>query len=110
MKIEVGKFYRTRSGTKARIYATDGSFPFTVHGAVVSDKGDEWDPVAWDDEGHYMPESSNPYLLDLVSEWVEPARRQLAYITAWGGAIFSEVAIPNCTRAPWLDAPEGDSK
>ena len=33
IKIEMGKEYRTRCGYEARIYATDGSGDWPVHGA-----------------------------------------------------------------------------
>lgn len=38
MKIETGKYYRTRDGHKVLIYATDGRDEW-VHGAVLLDDG-----------------------------------------------------------------------
>lgn len=35
LKIEVGKYYRTGHGEKVRIYATDGSKEYPMHGAVL---------------------------------------------------------------------------
>ncbi len=39
MKIEVGKFYRTRRGEKVGIYAVDGNGLYFVHDDIVS----EWE-------------------------------------------------------------------
>jgi hypothetical protein len=69
MKIEAGKFYRTRDGSKARIYATDGS---EIHGAV--NYCWVWIQVGWLKLGRYKGRSDHDF--DLVSEWSEPKLRQ----------------------------------
>lgn len=65
MKIEVGKFYRTRDGHKVRIYATDGSGLFPVHGAIYYD--DEWSISTWTSDGLNM--RGNESGIDIISEW-----------------------------------------
>jgi hypothetical protein len=39
MKIEAGKFYETRNGRKARIYAVDAGGDYPIHGAILFDNG-----------------------------------------------------------------------
>lgn len=69
MKIEVGKFYKTRDGRKARIYATDG-ISDTLHGAILHEGG--WVSYAWHESGlHYLNTREGT---DLVSEWREPVK------------------------------------
>ena len=56
---------RTRDGRKARIYATDGSSEYPIHGAVMRTPGDPdgdgeesgWSAVSWDSEGSYIARS-----------------------------------------------------
>lgn len=72
MKIEVGKFMKTRDGRKVRIYAVDGCGNEHVHGAILLDEN-LWLAEVWDDEGV----SGCPGELgasDIVSEWEEPAK------------------------------------
>ena len=69
MKIEVGKFYKTRSGRKARIYATDGIKNYVVHGAMLTKDG--WCRESWDIVGRNL-EDFIDHRDDLVSEWVDP--------------------------------------
>lgn len=68
LKIEVGKFYKIRSGEKVRIYATDGGDERPIHGAIFEDN--EWIMHGWRDSGiqHVGLESG----FDIVSEWEEP--------------------------------------
>ena len=67
MNIEAGKFYKTRDGRKARIYAVDGSGSDNIHGAILIKDG--WDCEVWDKDGAWVDIRSPN---DLVSEWVEP--------------------------------------
>ena len=69
MKIEAGKEYRTRDGERARVYATDGNLPYTVHGAIQSKENDGWKSWAWREDGNSYPGES--YSNELVSEWKE---------------------------------------
>lgn len=106
MKIEVGKFYKTRDGRKARIYTLDAGGTRPIQGAVNDDG--IWRMEAWYTSGKYIFDGAA--LTDIVSEWTEPKPRMLAYLTNTGGVVFlaeSEAQIPrNLTRAPWLDEPE----
>ena len=47
--IDKNRTYRTRDGREVRIYATDGSVPYTVHGAIKT-KG-EWRGFFWSESG-----------------------------------------------------------
>ncbi len=71
MKIEAGKFYKTRDGHKVEIYSTDNGKYRPVHGRIfgVSDDGNSLD--AFKADGKYF-ESGNDDNWDLVSEWREP--------------------------------------
>lgn len=64
MKLKVGKSYKTRSGRKVRIYATDGSYPHSVHGALLHE--DSWVPFNWEAYGKVYRERG---ALDIVGEW-----------------------------------------
>ena len=48
LEIEIGKFYKTVAGLKARIYALDG-IGESIHGAVYGDSG--WRVTSWDAKG-----------------------------------------------------------
>lgn len=70
MKIEVGKFYKTREGEKVRIYAVDGHSESAIHGAIYQDGG--YMGECWTADGHYF--SDFPRItdgFDIVSEWEE---------------------------------------
>lgn len=69
MKIEVGKFYKTRDGRKARIYAVDGRVhDERIHGAI-------WDNgfglCGWAEDGSFYGDHSVSEN-DLVPEWEDP--------------------------------------
>ena len=112
MKIEVGKFYKTRDGKKARIYATDGSGKHSIHGAVFFDNSwlsHRWTSYTWTDEGIYRNGDTDG--LDLVSEWEEPKPKFKAWIHRTKGSICFHTygECPDFEfawmRAPWLDEP-----
>ena len=63
MKLEVGKFYKTAKGTKARVYCLDGLNTYSVHGAMIVDGG--WSICTWKQDGECRLGSE----YDLVSEW-----------------------------------------
>ena len=48
--ISKDKQYRTRDGREVRIYATDGDYPFVVHGALKNEDG-QWKPCQWLNRG-----------------------------------------------------------
>lgn len=63
-----GKFYRTRDGRKARIYATDGGISYSLHGATLD--GGEWMTRSWTKSGVFNRTSLNEGL-DLIAEWID---------------------------------------
>lgn len=71
LKIEAVKYYRTRSGHKVRIYATDGGGKYTVHGAVCLDNG-AWGIDSWALDGAHSSEIKNSRY-DIVGEWEQTA-------------------------------------
>lgn len=66
MKIEVGKLYRTRSGRKVRIYATDGGGETPIHGAIYYPELNQWNANLWGQSGSDSEGITN---FDIVSEW-----------------------------------------
>ena len=69
LKIEVGKFYKSRNGMKVKIYSTEGNhFNYPIHGAILWDGG--WEVEQWTKEGFYL-QLEKDCGLDIVSEWVE---------------------------------------
>lgn len=72
MTIEVGKFYQTRNGMKARIYATDGGGIYPVHGAGLLEG--YWTLLSWDSNGKIHNFSD----FDLVCEWGKVSSKDLS--------------------------------
>jgi len=70
MKIEVGKFYKTRDNDKARIYCINAGGAHDIHGAILSPE-DGWVNKSWVLNGSYFVDRENS--LDIVSEWSEPS-------------------------------------
>lgn len=105
MKIEPNRFYKTRCGLKARIYAVDGTQIHSyenIHGAVFAMDG--WFSKTWCKDGSYG--ASEEGLYDLISEWGEPKPKLKAYIYS-GNIYFPEDCenVGHMKRAPWLDEP-----
>lgn len=71
MKIEVGKFYRTRAGHKARVYATDAGGSYPIHGAIGMDGA--WTTADWCASGHFVADSEEA-ASDLIGQWREPVK------------------------------------
>ena len=67
MDIKVGKFYKTRSGNKAKIYEIFDNYYI---GAVYFETSTLWVPLVWS-KGQNIA-SSEGSLYDIVSEWTEP--------------------------------------
>lgn len=69
LKIEAGKEYLTRDGSRARVYATDGEVFFPVHGAIYDGGG--WELASWRGTGkHHNSPSTSGY--DIISEAPKP--------------------------------------
>lgn len=101
MKIEAGKFYRTREGKKARIYATDGNgLDSSVHGAILLPRN-QWGLCMWNENGRYFSDEENEN--DLVSEWVDKPEVDWSKMPAWA----SWVAMDKDGRwLWWSERPE----
>jgi hypothetical protein len=67
LKIEIGKFYKTRDGRKVRIYHVDKQY---IHGAVYIEREETWGVRCWSDSGQITP-SGNLNGCDIVEEWKE---------------------------------------
>jgi hypothetical protein len=78
MKIEVGKFYRTRDGRKARIYAVDGREGSNIHGAVLNEIG--WITSTWAITGQWIAAESDR---DLISEWIDKPEVDWSVMPKW---------------------------
>lgn len=107
MKIEVGKYYKTRGGRKVRIYAVDGECLYSVHGALFEADNKGWICCVWTEEGRLISNTEADY--DIVSEWTEPKPRLYAYLDNLGDIRFhgaSDIDLGHLRRAPWLDEPE----
>lgn len=65
--IEPGKFYRTRDGRKARVYATDGRVLYIIHGAVLTDRG--WMSARWKKNGRFC--WPDDHIFDLIAHWID---------------------------------------
>lgn len=73
-----GQEYRTRSGTRARIYAIDGSGNQPIHGAAILENDKGWWPAQWSATGWYYLDGATDDL-DLMPP--EPAKERLLL---WG--------------------------
>lgn len=110
MKIEVGKFYRTKCGNKARIYSLEAGRKDNphVHGARFAN--DQWVQDWWNLNGTKICAPDN----EIVGEWIDPvtSNRNIAYKTKEGfvklddGGYFE---IAGCTRVPWLDELQNET-
>lgn len=113
MKIEAGKFYRTRDGRKARVYAVDGTLGTSseIHGAVFH--GGAWGARQWSKSGSYNNTIERE--LDIVSEWAEPAPKLIAWVPVLTSLCNGYCVVrfssadyagePGWRRAPWMDEP-----
>lgn len=84
LKIEVGKFYKTRDGSKVRIYATDGSSRHPIHGAIQYEDG--WHQRGWSLSGKFLnfPGENQE---DLIAEWSEPKPKRLGWVNKVNGLL-----------------------
>lgn len=72
IKIEVGKFYVTRLGLKAKIYCTDTGDKYgnNIHGAILREE-DSWETATWDKDGAYSKGGIKISGNDIFGEWRE---------------------------------------
>lgn len=70
MKIEKGKFYRTRDGRKVEILKTDAKNPYPIIGMVTHRSYAHESCRHWSDNGTYLKsDKENSY--DIIGEWEE---------------------------------------
>ncbi len=85
MKLEVGKFYKTRAGDKVRVLLTD--LPEDLAGrtvlALVNETSSDWDTEYFMADGSYSdPTYCSDH--DIVSEWREPKTVKVQrYVVVW---------------------------
>lgn len=108
MKIEVGKFYKTKAHEKVRIYALDGEDQGvkTIHGAVLYE--DRWISHIWVHDGRNIKRSDSHR--DIISEWDNKSWKGKAWIDLNGVVIICPEEVDNSKysgyrRANWLDEP-----
>ena len=79
MTIDINKKYRTRDGREVRIYATNSSSTYPVHGAYAS-----WGHESWTADGKYNgPELEND--LDLIE--VKPRIKRTVWLNVYEKSI-----------------------
>jgi len=80
MKIEKGKFYRTRGGVKAEIYSTDNPKPYPIHGRLFSQKANS--VLSWTQEGKY-DNSHCECGVDIIAEWKDAPDIDWSSVPKW---------------------------
>ncbi|HQT82481.1 MAG TPA: hypothetical protein PLQ34_09980 [Ferrovaceae bacterium] len=67
MEFKAGKYYKMRSGNKAKIYEiVESNLGHTILGAYFL--VDDWIPIGWYSDGKYLRNEN--YHIDIVSDWV----------------------------------------
>jgi len=79
--IDINKKYRTHAGREVRIYATDGYEPYSVQGAVLTEKG--WFPRTWTPQGELSNGRLVPSEHDLVE--VRPRHKKTVWLNVSDG-------------------------
>lgn len=97
LKIEVGKFYRTKSGKKARIYSTDGNVSDMIHGAYLSAEG--WKLCFWANNSKAVVDDN----ISIISKWQEPLDFNPFDLPSWAKWIAME---PNKDWYFFMNKPE----
>lgn len=98
IKIELGKFYMTRGGFRARIYSIENGLSFPFHGAVNLG-GDEWGMMCWRHDNTATSSftvSGREYLsdeFDITGPWLYRSR----------------IALTQPTPGPWRVSDKGEA-
>ena len=90
--ISKDKTYRTRDGREVRIYATDGSHPFVIHGAYRV--GPNWIPCSWLYDGFYSDDRN----LDLIE--VKPRIKRTVWLNVEAHCAQSWASKEDADRWP----------
>lgn len=81
LKIEAGKFYRTRDGRKSGIYRTDvNHHEYSIHGYVIELNGDEYS-VYWRGDGRLF--NTEECVIDLIEKWQDPLDFDWGVLPPW---------------------------
>lgn len=88
IKLEAGKYYRTRDGRKAFV---SGKNPFSDTQCCICGFIEGYGSTSWTIDGNYYSDKSD-VAYDLIAEWKEPKR-----IKGWVN-IYSEVVCTNRRR------------
>jgi len=67
LKIEPGKFYRTRRGLRVEIKNSRGPDDYPFNGIMAYSNGQMEPTLYWAEDGHYGELGEHPH--DLISEW-----------------------------------------
>lgn len=79
--IKPGAFVKLFSGTKARIYATDGKAPSPIHGAYEREGG-EWGEGTWSRCRRFLA-SGQPCGLDIAGPWIDKPEVDWKNLPEW---------------------------
>lgn len=102
MNIEVGKFYKTRSGLKVRIYATDAGGMYSTHGAVFS--SGMWASYSWTMFGKHYDNIEDRY--DIIHTWPEEKEVE-AWVWLYANGSF---ILADCPPGPFSTSPHNTSR
>ena len=103
MKIEKGKFYRTRGGEKVEVLKIDADGRFPVIGCVGNKK-----PDCFTVDGRWYDNDENDHN-DLIAEWTEPVEIPWSDYPTWckfvamdaDGVWYGFVSIPRQMTDGW---------
>lgn len=110
MKIEPGKFYKTRDGRKVRIYATDGCDDWPIHGATLINCG--WQLCRWDSQGRAKVHTLLSITADIIGEWRDTPIVNWPAMPAWctyvamdkDGTWYAYIDMPNIELNGWANS------
>ncbi len=111
MKLEAGKFYKTRDGRKVEIVKTGLSSLYGIHSVVgiIFDDRFDWRTTSYQPNGLYTitPGVIDHSCLDIVEEWKEPkVVKVTAYALVWpdgNTVIMDNLDIARNTMALYKD-------
>jgi hypothetical protein len=106
MKLEAGKFYKTRDGSKAYVACIEPPFRVDSDERVCGYVESSQSACTWCTDGSWIEVDTSPQ--DLVAEWVESKPRLRAWFNDDTGAVTltNNPSTGHWRRAPWLDEPE----
>ena len=88
MKLELGKFYRTRDGLKVQLYCLDAVGEYPVHGRTFD--GGDHHPRGWTAEGDYQRMSPGTHAKDIVAEWKDTVTFDWSQVPKWANWIAQD--------------------